>query len=219
MSKSLGTEDGIQPVLNLYCDLMEEIKVRQASILLAASGQLPIHPRLAYEYCYLQLRMICELIALGCLVMHGDIPEVSQKKLKKAYAPGVIISELEKLHPNFYPQPGEQVRAKKDALLEVRNLTDGFLTKADLIDLWSKSGDVLHRGSLKNLDLRLKEGGTFVRIGSWCEQITKLLNHHQIALFNSTSQVWVIMNAVEDGKVHASLMALVGPATSAAGTM
>jgi hypothetical protein len=31
------------------------------------------------ELIYLQLRMICELIALACLTAHGDVPETTSQ--------------------------------------------------------------------------------------------------------------------------------------------
>jgi hypothetical protein len=66
-----------------YCALMEEIKRRGEAIRITASGQLAdrIPPRMAEELCYLQLRMICELIALGSLVAHGDIKVTRAKKM------------------------------------------------------------------------------------------------------------------------------------------
>jgi hypothetical protein len=199
----------IADIMGQYLDLMTELKVRQDSMTLAVSGGLPLHPRIAYEHCYLQLRMICETIALSCLVVHGDIPATKQKKLKKAFEPHVIIGELEKLHPKFYPQPGKQIIGKDGKVVKVQDIEDGYLTKADLISLWAKCGDVLHRGSLKNLELRLNKGGSFQKITSWSQKIVTLLNHHQIALFNSTSQIWVIMQSDIDGNPRANLFELV----------
>jgi hypothetical protein len=58
------------------------------------------------EVRFLQLRMLCELIALACLMAHGDIPAVqASKKLSKEYSADKIIGQLDALHPNFYPYP------------------------------------------------------------------------------------------------------------------
>ncbi|MGE3580605.1 MAG: hypothetical protein AB7J28_04280, partial [Hyphomonadaceae bacterium] len=68
--------------LNVYASLMEEIKYRHRALNLAAANKIEgLGPLLCEEFCYLQLRMICELLALGCLVAHDDIPAVGSKIL------------------------------------------------------------------------------------------------------------------------------------------
>ena len=88
-----------------------------------------------HELCFLQLRMLCELIALGCLTAHGDL---ETGKLKKAYEADEIIGRLQRLHPHFYPHAARQTKQgpdRYDAIL----LKDGFLTKGNLR---SFTGDV-----------------------------------------------------------------------------
>jgi hypothetical protein len=166
-----------------------------------------MHPQMSFEHCFLQLRMICELIALACLVVHGNV--VSKKgNLKKAYKPAEIIHELEKLHASFYPQPGTQVVGRDGKVTEVKNIASGYLTKTELIRLWNQCGGILHRGNLKTLRSRI-EPKSFKGVTDWSQKIITLLNHHQIALFNSTSQIWVIMQSKDDGKVHARYFRLV----------
>jgi hypothetical protein len=65
--------DDPKATIELYCGLMEEIKIRQQVISTILERKLSLPVRVAHELCYLQLRMICELIAIGCLVAHGDI--------------------------------------------------------------------------------------------------------------------------------------------------
>ena len=84
---------------------MEEIKGRTEAIRLALSGQLPVHPRVAVELSFLQLRMVCELIALACLMAHGDLGLTLPEKMKGEDHAGVILKVLEQLHPKFYPRP------------------------------------------------------------------------------------------------------------------
>ncbi|HEY3636690.1 MAG TPA: hypothetical protein VGK90_00965 [Rhizomicrobium sp.] len=193
-----AARDHFDRVVSLYTEIMEEIKLRHLSMSPAMNGELPIHPRTAFEHCYLQLRMICELIGLACLVVHGNI-SVGKKSLLKEYKPGAIVSELEKLHTDFYPHPGEQRLNAAGVPIELNEIATGFLTKSDLVRLWNYCGNVLHRGSLKNLQLLLKQGGDFQEIQNWSQKIVTLLNHHQIAIADSTSQIWVQMSNVESG--------------------
>ena len=88
-----------------YVDLMREIKERVLSVRAVIGGETALHGPLAREFCYLQLRMICECIALSCLVAHEEIEAVRAPKMQKEYDPGKLIPEMAKLHPDFYPQP------------------------------------------------------------------------------------------------------------------
>src|SRR5712664_2962101 len=86
---------------SLYADLLEEAKGRIFSIDAAIGGRAGIQGPLAREYAYLQLRMLCEVIALGCLVAHGDLSAAQATKLQKEYAADKIIKRLDGLHANF----------------------------------------------------------------------------------------------------------------------
>jgi hypothetical protein len=53
--------------VRLYCDLMEEIKRRAEVIQNVTGSRIEVPIVVGLELCYLQLRMICELIALALL--------------------------------------------------------------------------------------------------------------------------------------------------------
>jgi hypothetical protein len=65
--------------INLYAAIMEEAKIRLNSIDMALAGTTILPHQLVREFCFLQLRMLCELIALGCLTAHGDVVEATQR--------------------------------------------------------------------------------------------------------------------------------------------
>jgi hypothetical protein len=155
--------------------------------------------------------MICELIALGCLAAHGDIPATRSGKMQKAYEPNKILTELEKLHPDFYPIPGKQVLSSRGAPIEVLPIKSGFLTKNDLLSLWAKCGDKLHRGSMKNVDRPFVVD--FNEIAVWDQKILTLLGHHQIQLRYPKHMLWIIMQGKADGHVQVSLFEKVPEAT------
>ncbi len=201
----------INEVMALYCNLMEEIKARHDAVSAAAAGRLPVHPLMAHEFCFLQLRMICELVALACVVAHGDL-EISQSpKMKKEDRAGVILKMLEEAHPDFYPRPGKQRIDPKTGAISVDPIEKGFLTKEQLPKLYGICGNFLHRGKVKKIGVPLRQAISFKHIASWCDQIGALLNHHQISIYGSTSQIWIIMNAKQDGKVHWSFMEVYDP--------
>jgi hypothetical protein len=139
--------------LNAYLGLMEEASYRLLAMDTALEGRTGLPPGAIKEYCFLQLRMLCELIALGCLTAHGDL---QTGKLKDAYEADKIIRRLQRLHPDFYPIAA--IRTDKGPRL----YEDGFLTKEALTKLYWRCGDVLHRGSSRpthqnNIRLRISK--------------------------------------------------------------
>ena len=122
------------------------------------------------EYCFLQLRMLCELIALGCLTAHGDL---QTGKLKDEYKADKILSRLQQLHSDFYPYAA----TRTEAGIELRK--DGF-TKEELTKLYWKCGDVLHRGTVETLWSRKSGDADIEEIRTWKQKIEALLSHHTI---------------------------------------
>lgn len=198
----------------LYCDLMEEIKRRTRVIHSLLNAQLAVPRIVGVEICYLQLRFICELIALACLTAHGDIPGAKAKRLTKAYHPNQILQSLEYLHSSFYPVPGRQILNEAGKVVEVVAVDDPYLTKAELLHLYGECGNFLHRGSLENI-MKGKKIPDLERIRTWFEKVRVLLNHHQIQLADPDWQLWVIMHGDTDGKVHATQFHRVGDSPTA----
>jgi hypothetical protein len=117
--------------------------------------------------------MICELIALGCLLIHGDIPATRTKKMQKAYAADWIIGRLEELHPSFYPLPGKQVLDDERKVIEVRPNTRPHLTKAELLKLYAHCGSVLHRGTLKSILSFDQKPMDLVQVAKWAAAVRR----------------------------------------------
>ena len=96
--------------IQLYVKLIGEVKVRVSAIAGAINGHTGLPSPLVREFSFLQLRMICELIALGCLTAHGGIPGTQTPKMQKQWSAETIMEELEALHPDFYPQPANHLQ-------------------------------------------------------------------------------------------------------------
>src|SRR5689334_21938045 len=109
--------------MNLYAGVMEEIKIRLSSLDIAFAGGFQIPGALVREYCFLQFRMVCELIALACLTAHGDIEATT--KLRKEWEADKIIKQLEALHPSFYPWPVKQTKVGREHRLH--GIAEGYL--------------------------------------------------------------------------------------------
>jgi hypothetical protein len=194
--------DRIRELRLLYCEFMEEVKRRRDLISGALHGEFDMPKLAAYEFCYLQFRFICELIGLGCLAAHGDIP--TSREVHETYQPGRIFSELERLNSDFFPAPGKLIYDGKK-LLGMQPISNGALTKEELKILYDREcGTILHKGTMKNLRPRAVD---FDRVKEWDTKIVRLLNMHHIKLSAADQQMWVRMIAEDHGgKVAAHLV-------------
>lgn len=165
---------------------MEELKIRLTCIEIATSGQTGLPGPAVREFSYLQLRMICELIALGCLIAHGDIKGTQTSKVAKEYSAQRIIEELEKLHPDFYPLPWDVNRAP-DGNFDVEDSSIEHFTKADLLSFYGKSGALLHRGTVKRLlKPQMPVETHFKPITRLVGNIRNLLRVHRLKLLDNS---------------------------------
>jgi hypothetical protein len=170
--------------LNLYKSLMEEAKTRIDCINMAATGKTGLPAPIAREFCYLQIRFLCELVSLACLVAHGDIAGLQSHKVGKTYSADDILKKMSKLRPHFYPIaicstlvpiiPGQprnhNVEAVKPPPLE----------RDKLLALYADAHKYVHRGSLKRLLSSKEPLDPFFNISdviSKVQPISDLLGH------------------------------------------
>lgn len=183
---------------NLYASIMEEAKLRALSINTLTGSGLALPVPLLRKSCFLQLRMLCELIALGCLVAHGDIKETRSPTLQKEWQAGDIVKRLEKLHPNFYPSPRKLEFSPGH--VHMADYDQEFLTKGELITLYGKCGKALHRGSLRELlDPKNQPPADFRDIQKWGQKILNLLSVHLISRIGGNFHFLVALEAPQTG--------------------
>jgi hypothetical protein len=190
-----------QARVDLYGGLLGEIKVRMGAIEHIAMGKSGLPGGIAREACFLQLRMLCELTALGCLVAHGDIKEA--KAIWSEWSAGTIIKKLERLHPTFYPRPITVIPQPDPEPNRIENIQNGSLTKDELIQLNGICGDALHRGTIQKLLAPSEPSTDFVDIKGWLDKIALLLAVHAIVTVDSEYALFAVLWNTQDGGRHA----------------
>ena len=91
--------------IDLYCNLMYEVKKRIAVVQGFLGGQInAIYPRMTIELAVLQLRKMLELIALVSLVAHKDEYAKRHQKFASHWHAERILRDIEKINPDFYPR-------------------------------------------------------------------------------------------------------------------
>jgi hypothetical protein len=196
---------------DLYQSIMEEVMIRSFSINSAAKAVSGIPQPLIREYCFLQLRMLCELIALGCLVAHGDIAKTKYFQ-REAYKADDIIRRLEKLNPDFYPYPFKATFLPPSlhhpgGELRMEDIESDYLKKEDLIKLYARCGSILHKGRLHNL-LRIDmaaEPDPYREISFWGQKIMNLLTVHRISRLGNRFHFLAFLNLTVPGSNQATI--------------
>ena len=183
---------------------MEEIKVRFNIINFTYQNKIGFPPEMVREICYLQFRLICETIALGSIIMHGDVPKT--KALNNSYKPHEIIDILDGIKPYFYPQPYEiKMEGEVENIIGRNDLV--HLSKDELKVLWGKSGDILHKGKILKLLKTAKNNlDDFKDIFEWSKKLTNLLNSHLICLAENKKIARVDLATLPDNKAEASII-------------
>ncbi len=125
--------------------------------------------------------MICELLAIACLVAHREMEGTQSARLTSAYQADFIMNALEKLHPHFYPRPTQQI-LRDGKPYKIEDIKDGFLTKAELLKSYHAAADFLHVGSVAEITGTRRKVINLSELSNWLRKLMVLLSHHNIYL-------------------------------------
>jgi hypothetical protein len=195
--------------LGLYADLMEEVKVRFDSINHAAQGRTGLPAPIVREFLYQQTRFLCELIALSCLVAHGDMAILQTHKIGRSYSADEILDRMTKLRPHFYPvalrTTSVTAIGPSQKNVNVEGVDPSPFPKDDLLALYGKTHKHLHRGSLKKLlsaatplDMTIN----VPEIVADVQKVSNLLSHHVIAITEDKIIICMLANAENNNRVQ-----------------
>lgn len=191
-------------VIHLYRELMKEARTRIDVLNEVLGGRTgAVNGAAAYEFGFLQLRLLCEVIALGALVAHGDMEGASTSKLQKEYSAERIVGILEQLHPTFYPRPFVQQKVS-EGRWHFADTGKDYLMKSDLIELYRQSGEVLHRGTMKRIrDGKYAVPADLTKVAAWGQKIANLLPVHQMTLLGGDKVILCVWLA--DGRISTAI--------------
>lgn len=178
---------------------MHELATRIDLVAHACDGKLNLSPPYAREYAYLQFRRICELIALGCLQLHGDLPLANKESTRGEWNADKIMLLLQKEHQHAFPQSVIRSKSPYGKHMIDANSKPNALTHKDFKKLYHECGEVLHRGTIKKLEKETSlEKEDYEKVMSWQTKIVDLMNEHLIGRANQKS-FYVISLRTESG--------------------
>ena len=213
MTKPTPTTNGIDGLLDplaKYASCMEEAKKRILVVNGFFTGKChAMYVQTTVESIYLQIRKILELIALASMCANQSEYQKHRNNFRRDWNGERILKTLEKANPRFYPQPTKQIIDQGTGkVVSTEDVTSGFLTKSDYMTLYNICGEILH--SDNPFDQRHDTQSFLDRVPGWMNKIIRLLEHHQIQLIDDDLQIWVVMKAKKDEKVHLSVMEKIG---------
>ncbi|NQW49933.1 MAG: hypothetical protein HQ465_01710 [Rhodospirillales bacterium] len=202
----------VEQALSLYASLMEEAKER-LDVIHAVAHWKELSPKYATEFCALQFRMLCEIVALGSLVAHGDIGSLDTEWLKeKKWQAAEIMKALGRLHPAFFPRAHTYIKTEGHGHFAT---VPNALSKEAMTSFYGKLGDILHMGTLAR-----KWSGesirpfTYEEIKGNAEAINDLLKVHLITLKDGTVVGCILRAADLGGVANVFVAGLVSPPDS-----
>lgn len=193
-----------------YLPLMHELAIRIELVAQACDGKLNLAPPYAREYAYLQFRRMCELIALGCLQLHGDLPMAKTQSTQKEWNAEKIMKLLHKNHPHSFPRSATRKKTLEGWHIEA-NSKPNALTKDEFKQLYCECGEVLHRGTIRTLHTSGDFGEKdYQKVLNWQSKIVDLMNEHFIGRANGTGY-YIISLRTESGYPECSTFTISKP--------
>lgn len=177
---ALETEFQPDKAVEAYLPLMHEFAIRADLVAKACDGRLGLTAPFAREFSYLQFRRMCELLALGCLYLHGDLPIAQQKALTKEWHAEKLMRLLHKHHPFAYPQPVERTKTEQGWHIQANSKPDA-LTYGEFLQLYAECGSVLHRGTIRTVHATsFCSTADYEKVVTWQRKLVTLMNEHLI---------------------------------------
>lgn len=184
-----------------YCALMLDVRTRNDAInaIISDPGAMP--PRLVREFCYLQLRMIAELVALGCVVLHDQLPAAQVKRLRREYHPDKTLGLIEGYEPGFFPRAVDYIHEVAQGHKEVVPIEPPVMTAGDLRRMWGRTGDVLHWGTVKKMREQTVVDPKHVDVRLMQRRFLDLLSVHFVMTAQETQPFICQLNSADGGGV------------------
>ena len=197
MWKKVEKMDNQKIELGRYHNCLYEIKRRIDVIKEHLTGETrEKYLIIEVEIICLQFRKILEMISLMSLVANKELYSKQNEKYAKHYHAERIMRDLERINPDFYPEPIRRVKVEGD-YDRIEKIEEGFLTKEEFVEIYEKCGGMMHAqnpfGSPKPFE-EIREN-----FREWLDKICILVAHHQIVLVGGELILVAILERSDNG--------------------
>ena len=177
----MSSEDDFcnEEAMKVYMQLMHELYLRLDNVWRCINGNIKLSTPFAYEYSFLQFRYMCELIALGCLHLHGDTPVAKTRNAKKEWNATKIMNMLNRYYPHSFPQSVDRKGDEKNVTFYTK---PNALTHEEFKSLYARCGDILHRGKIRTINPSQYFGSEdLTEIVKWNSKFIDLMGEHLVS--------------------------------------
>lgn len=162
----------------------------------ASTGSIVVDTEIAC----LQYRKILELIALGSIAPNRQEYAKMRSAFHRDWNARLVMQDVERINPHFYPKPLRETKPTDPrAKLAVEFVTDGVLTKDELLQVHATCGGFLHAenpfATRRDVEALRQE------FPGWMDRIVALIAIHQVTLINSAEN-WLVYLKASDNKTH-----------------
>jgi hypothetical protein len=178
-------ELSLEEIGRIYITLMEEMKVRHEalvkSLLRIAEEEAEDEQFLLAEFAYLQVRRICELLALAVLAAHNTLPEARASDSLRLWNAEAVFKRLGRINPLGFPRPFVAERQENGGL-HFNPIDRPLLDREGLCRIYNQCGDRLHVGKLGALLKGDRKVYDIAELRYWCAAIAQLTSQHMVAM-------------------------------------
>ena len=193
--------------LKLYTNVMGVIKRRMTAINDILDGKrCTTYHQTNIDFVYLQFRLLFESLAMASLCSNREKYEEIRSSFEKDWQLAKIIKTIERLNPKFYPRPFVERRTNGNDCITMDFLTDGFLTKEELVEAHGRCGGYLHENNpYKKTPEKSDYEAAKIIFKEWATKVDKLLECHFVDLLAAGESLIVTMNTKPGDFVRARL--------------
>ena len=184
-----------------YCNCMEDVKRRLTVVNTVTKGKLSTGSELFdYEFVSVQIRKSLELVAFASMTANKKLYAEAHANFANHWKAKVMLSNLHRLHPGFYPQPIILDHVNEFGVKHFEHVKDVYLTQENFVTLYELCSEVLHTwnpftNKERHIDFKRS-------VAEWVQRIERLLRLH-LMRFVDREEIWVVDMATSmDGKVH-----------------
>ncbi len=165
----------------MYCNCMEEVKLRVAIVLAVVEGGLTVgREDFDIELACIQLRKTLELVAFASLTANKERYAEVHADFESHWNAKRLLANLEKIHPHFYPKPVQFDRQDEKGIKHFGDVADGYLAREEFVTLYQNCSEVLHARNPFRSDPKVVNFGRSIR--EWASRIQMLLAVHVMQL-------------------------------------
>lgn len=186
--------------IEMYLKAMYEFRARTVAVGLMCKNMYMVKKSgnvFDIENICLQIRKLLELIAMSSLIMNKEAFEKAEKSFKNMWNAKLILKDIKRIHPQFFPISISGTLTKDDKGIWVMDEIDHEpLTEDSFCKIYDKCGAALHiPNPFSENEQLLHELGE--KIPLWLDKIYLTMENHMVFLYGTNLAYAVQFNSLD----------------------